>query len=119
VWLRDDGWRASFRSVEPVPESVVELLVDGGEEVAVGAEGDVDRRVAHAFHDRSGVGPLGDKERGVGVPEIMESGSVREPGANDGRFEVAGVPVGVTEGPAVGTLEHEIVLLLAGEVGSQ
>lgn len=56
---------------EPSCQGVVELFVDGGEEVAVGAEGDVDRRVAHALHDRPGVGALGDQERCVGVAQVV------------------------------------------------
>ena len=58
--------------------------------MTVGAERDVDGGVAHTFHDCPGVGALGDEEGGVGVPQIMESGSVWQPGTNGGRFEVAG-----------------------------
>ena len=34
--------------------------------------GDVDRRVAHAFHHRSGMRTLGDEERSVGVARVVE-----------------------------------------------
>ena len=47
-------------------EGVVDAFLEGREQMAVGAEGDVDRGVAEAFHHRSGMGTLGDEERRVG-----------------------------------------------------
>ena len=81
----DHGCRSGWCcSVETTCERIVELCVDGREQVAVGAEGDVDRRVAHALHDRSGVGALGDEEGGVGVSQVVEACLSGKPGS-DGR----------------------------------
>ena len=72
--------------MKPGAERAVELLVDGGEEVAVGAEAPLMVEWPMRSMIARGWAPLGDEERGVGVPQIMEPGSVREPGTNDGRF---------------------------------
>ena len=47
---------------ESLSEGNVEFGVDCWEQVTVGAQRDVDRRVAHAFHHRSGMRTLGDEK---------------------------------------------------------
>ena len=84
--------------------------------MAVGAERDVDAAVSHALHHRSGVCALCDEERCVGVAKVVESGSVGQTSSDDCWFEVARVPVGVSEWSAVGPFEDDVVLFLAGDV---
>ena len=79
--------------IPTLTQCLVELLVDGGKHMTVSSQSDIDGGVAHAFHDCPGVGTLGDKERGVGMPEIVEPRATREPGSDDGRLEVPGIPI--------------------------
>lgn len=58
------GGGVAERSLEPVAQTAVEAR----EEVAVAVESEADGGVAHALLDLLRVCPLGDEQRGTGMP---------------------------------------------------
>ena len=88
-----------METVVPRPPGPAEELTDlitSGEQVPVGVESDLDRRMAKALHDRPRVCPLLDQHGGTGVAQVVESKTIQSEGV-DRRFEDSPVDVTLNE----------------------
>ena len=84
VDLQESGGQSASLRLQPAPtDETVERLADVGErvreEMAVGVQGDVDRRVTELRLEELGMGAGRDHQRGVGVPEVVEAEGLRGP----------------------------------------
>jgi len=89
-------------------EVLADALLGFGEEMTVAVEGGLYGSMAELRLDEFGVSSLGDEQRGVGMPKVVEP-DLPETCSGEGRFKLSADQVSVLQGCSLRGTKNEVM----------